>query len=233
MKALPPALSVGIIPLLTAVLAVLLARWLWEAATALPVPTIDVPLHPGPCVFVCVVLRARSNPIEALQRIGVRRTDISKSIIVVSLTDTPLHRSPTTAITQDDGVTVAPSKSQELLVRTYIDTLQHAFNGGSDRNLRRRLTPACPADNNTNHTHQFEASALTPSAENQPKCKHTGQEPTRLPAVLRPRYLAVAGGGAHHDGQGRACIDVNADILFGGCFGVWMRKCRSMCPPSL
>jgi hypothetical protein len=48
-KALPPAVSLGVVPLVTAVLAILLSRWLWAAATALPVPTIDVPLSPGAC----------------------------------------------------------------------------------------------------------------------------------------------------------------------------------------
>ena len=52
-SALPPTLSMWLVPLLTALLAVLLAHGLWAAATARPVPTIEVPLNPG-ALFVCV-----------------------------------------------------------------------------------------------------------------------------------------------------------------------------------
>lgn len=47
LQSLPPALSLGVVPLLTALLAVVLARGLWAVATARPVPTIEVPLNPG------------------------------------------------------------------------------------------------------------------------------------------------------------------------------------------
>ncbi len=46
-QALPPVVGLGALPLVTAVLAVLLARWVAAAARALPVPTIEVPLNPG------------------------------------------------------------------------------------------------------------------------------------------------------------------------------------------
>lgn len=55
-KALPAAasLSLGAVPLATAVVAVLLARWLLARARALPVPTIEVELSPGESSSTCV-----------------------------------------------------------------------------------------------------------------------------------------------------------------------------------
>lgn len=212
-KALPPALSLGALPLLTAVLALYLARCLWAAATARPVPTIEVPLSPGACVSACVVLWVDLWWLGGwvVGLVGRRRllwgregsccvwrVRVSNAFPPPSNEwmgpdpDVTLHR--IAAITQDDGVTEKPSASQELLVRA---RAHHVFRGF--RNDKRGGGEHLPIDPRSD-------SLINPSPHPPTNRARTGQGPPWIPAVLRPLHLAAARGGAHHDGQGRACV---------------------------
>ena len=89
-------------------------------------------------------------------------------------------------------MTVAPSKSQALLVRACL--------------VRPAFCCCCC------HQQKNKAASSTipsPLSIHLPHVKHpAGQGPPGLPAVLRPGHVAAAGRGAHHDGQGRElCLE--------------------------